>query len=536
MSQTERERPATPSDPARPARAEPVAGASAARLKGVGRGSTVNLVGAAVMALTTFVMTVVVTRGLDRTQAGIFFSATALFLLATSLGQLGSNTALVYFVARSREPDQAHRIHAYVRTALRAVLMAAVVMSAALLVLAVPVARLVAPDNAEEVATYLRVLALFIPFAGFENVVLAATRGLGSMRHTVVIEQIARTLVQLALVAASVWLLQGAGLGWAWAIGYVPAALLAGRAWRRMSRQVGVVVTGERGGADALRRDYWRFAIPRALASVGQQAIQRLDILLIAGLSGPVAAAIYTASTRFLVAGQMVNRAISTAVQPRLSEMLARGDREATNHLYRVSTGWLTLLTWPVFLSLVVYGERLMAVFGKGYDAGGLVLDILSVSMLWAMACGMVDMVLNMAGRTSWNLVNVAIAFALNIGLDLWLIPRHSYVGAAIGWAVAIVASNTLALTQVAVSMRLHPFGRTTILSLGLPVLAFLVLPLGLHTLLGHSPGAVLLGLAVSGVVYVGMLWWARGRLELMALLSHRRAPGRARRAEGGGA
>ncbi len=69
----------------------------------------------------------------------------------------------------------------------------------------------------------------------------------------------------------------------------------------------------------------------------------------------------------------------------------------------------------------------------------------------------MVDMVLNMAGRTSWNLINVLLAVGVNLGLDLRLIPTQGILGAAIGWAAAIVVTNSLAVTQIAVAMRLHP-------------------------------------------------------------------------------
>ena len=69
--------------------------------------------------------------------------------------------------------------------------------------------------------------------------------------------------------------------------------------------------------------------------------------------------------------------------------------------------------------------------------------------MLVATGCGMVDMVLAMAGRTSWNLVNVLVALAVTIGLDVLLIPRLGALGAAIGLACAMVANNLLPLIQV---------------------------------------------------------------------------------------
>ena len=94
-------------------------GGSRADLNRLGRGSAANLVGAGVAALTTFALTVVVTRGVSKQDAGLFFAASSLFILASTLGQLGTPTGLVYFLSRNRVWGTPERIPAYVRTAVR---------------------------------------------------------------------------------------------------------------------------------------------------------------------------------------------------------------------------------------------------------------------------------------------------------------------------------------------------------------------------------------------------------------------------------
>ena len=97
----------------------PVAPAGSRALSSLARGSTANLVGAIVTAITTFAGTIVVTRGLSQANAGVFFSMTSLFLLATITGQLGTGTGLVYFLSRCRALNTPHLISGYVRAALR---------------------------------------------------------------------------------------------------------------------------------------------------------------------------------------------------------------------------------------------------------------------------------------------------------------------------------------------------------------------------------------------------------------------------------
>jgi len=62
-------------------------------------------------------------------------------------------------------------------------------------------------------------------------------------------------------------------------------------------------------------------------------------------------------------------------------------------------------------------------------------------------------MLLNMAGRTSWTLINSIVALVVMVGVDLLLVPPLGVPGAGIGWAVAILTNNLLPLTQLVVSM-----------------------------------------------------------------------------------
>ena len=63
-------------------------------------------------------MTIVVTAGLCPGAGRVFFSATSLFLLATTIGQLGTGTGLVYFLSRFRALETSALTRRYVRTAL----------------------------------------------------------------------------------------------------------------------------------------------------------------------------------------------------------------------------------------------------------------------------------------------------------------------------------------------------------------------------------------------------------------------------------
>ncbi len=501
---------------------QPATGQTArAQMHAVARGSAANLVGALVLAASTFLLTIVVTHGLDQASAGIVFSATSLFVIATSIGQLGTVAALVYFIARARTLGTPEHVPVYYKVARTPVLLTTLVLAAALLVLAPVIGRAIAPEHTAQATGCIRVVALFIPVACAEMVTLAATRGFGTMRPTVVAEQLVRPALQVLLVTAVLsW---GAGpvpVALMWVVGYGVAAVMALRSWRSLVRGTAPASRTAIPVGEPFRpaRTFWRFAAPRALASAAQTGIQRVDIVIVAALAGPAQAALYTAATRFLVLGQMGGNSISNAVQPRLAAALGREDYTEARHYYSTATAWVLLVSWPVYLFFLNFGEVVLQVFGSSYAEGADVLAVLACAMLFATACGMVDVVLLMAGKSTWNLYNVLVALVIQVSLDFLLVPKIGIMGAAVGWAAAIVANNMLPLLQVLLSLRLHPFSRAGATAMLLAAACFGVLGAGIRLVLGTDLISAAVALLLGGCLFLVGLRLLRGPLELAML------------------
>ena len=494
--------------------------------RGVARGGLANMIGSALAGGTGVVVTWVVARSLGAEQAGAFFAATAAFVLVGGLAKLGTQTGLVYWPARLRATGRDHLLGACLRTALTPVLVLSLVLAVAMWSGAPAIARLTAGDSPHVLAghiTALRVLAAFLPLQALTDALLTATRGYRAMRPTVTLDRLLRSTLQFqcdgAAGAATLWTTATLpAFAFAWAVPYLPVVILAAVALRRTYR------AGRPAGARThrrerreLRRDFWRFTGPRALASVAQLALQRVDVLLVAALGGLAAAAIYAVAGRFVVLIQFANQGISQSVQPRLAEALAVGDRDTANHLYRTATGWLILVTWPVNFLVILFAPLYLGLFGAGYRDGTGVVVVLACAMLVATGCGMVDMVLAMAGRTSLNLVNVLVALGVTVGLDLLLIPRYGALGAAIGLACAMVANNVLPLIQVGRAAGLHPFGRGTLAAAGLSVACFGALPRLVTALTGPGPTGLSLAVALAVPAFGAGAWLLRGPLGLNA-------------------
>jgi O-antigen/teichoic acid export membrane protein len=488
--------------------------ANGRELAGVGRGSRLGLLGAGFSALANFALVLVVTHGFGRHDAGLFFAATAAFLVLQMLCKIGTDTALVYFIARLRALGETDQIGAHLRVALAPVVLLAVGLGAISFGLSHWLAHAVFGSGASR---QLQVLAIAVPFAVVYDVCLAATRGFGTVTPYILLERLLRPGLQLVFLIAVVAFGGSATmLATAWAGPFLLLLPVVIALLLRLLRSEGIAAAAPKSG---LRRAFWSFSATRGVTGLAQALLQRLDVVLVVALLGPTDAAIYAAASRFLVLGQLGNQAISAPVEPRLAGLLARRNLRGALEIYRLSTSWLVIISWPLFLVAAIYSPTIMRIFGPGYTSGWPVVLTLCLCMLPASAVGLVDVVLVMAGRTSWNLWNTLAALVINVSLDLLLIPHLGLVGAAIGWGAAVLATNLVPLAQIHHLLRLQPFGRSVGSAILLSLAAFAVVPGLVRLVLGGGFPSLVIALLLAAPLYLYLLHRERGALQLHLLL-----------------
>lgn len=522
-----------------------------------------------VAAVGGVLFTLAVARSYRPDLAGTFFASTAFFLIVSSLAQLGTDVGLVRYVSAHAATGQRHRLGETLRIALIPVI--------ALSSLCAVVMWLVAPALAdwigragviEDTITVLRALVPFVPITAAYGALLAATRGRGSMKYTVMIDSVLRTVAQPILFLITVWI--GLGPGWgavAWATPYVIGVVVASIVlWREaqqakrlheeaqlsvaeqtaaMTSEVGIsgledgvetLPSGDQVDVEPLEvpghglwRDFWAFTAARAVAGTVVMVWKRFDVLLVAALSGPADAAIYTAATRFLVVGNLGIMAVQMTVSPQLGKLFAQRDLPGARAVYRTATLWTMTFTWPLYITTAAAVGLIIPIFGSEYDAGTSSVVVLSAAMLVATACGSVDAVLLMSGRSLLSLGNAVVTLAANVILDIILIPRLGILGAAIGWALSIAIRNLLALAQINALMKMWPFTRWSGV-VGCAALAcFAVLP-GILTIIDAPNVWIILALLLGAGAYLGFGYLFRRQLQLDTFIgSARRRGGRGR-------
>lgn len=496
-----------------------------ADLRRLARGSSWNLAGSVVSAVVHLMLPIIITHRLSSDGAGAFFSVTALFAILMSVGTIGADTGVLWALPRAKALERRREIPTLLRIAAVPVTVVSVVAAAAVVMVAPNIADIVAGGSSTERQDFvssLYVLAFSLPLVAVYVIIVSTSRGLGSIKPLVYIDKIGRNTMQTALVGFVLLVTPSLLLAVvAWIAPYAAAVVVMGITVYRLVR------LNTRGGASSTPRplrevakEFWGFSAPRAMSRVFSVALQRFDVLLVGSMRGLNEAAVYAAASRFLLLGLMFVQAIQQVMAPRISEFLARRDIRRAQAIYETTTAWLILISWPIYLTSASFAPFLVQVFGSGYSRGSTVVTILCLSMLVATACGPVDTVLLMGGRSRWSLLNTGSALAINVSVDLLLIPRYGITGAALGWTAGIVANNLVPLYQVHRFLSMHPFGVASIRAAFITTACFGGWGLLSRIVVGATLMGCVLAMVIGLVSYVLCLRWQHRALSLDALVS----------------
>jgi O-antigen/teichoic acid export membrane protein len=175
---------------------------------------------------------------------------------------------------------------------------------------------------------------------------------------------------------------------------------------------------------------------------------------------------------------------------------------------------WTMTFAWPLYIVTGAAIGLVIPVFGADYAAGSKVTIILSAAMLVATACGGVDAVLLMSGRSWLSLGNAAVTLTVNLTLDLLLIPKYGILGAAIGHATSLALRNILALAQINRLMGMWAFTRQSAQIAVVSIACFGIVP-AILTVADTAEVWLVLSLLAGAVAYATWAWKNRTLLEL---------------------
>lgn len=173
----------------------------------------------------------------------------------------------------------------------------------------------------------------------------------------------------------------------------------------------------------------------------------QLNSIMLGFMSGDTAVGLFTAASKLSHMLLSIGSALGTAMLPRMSNLIANGEKEHFVQMYRKSMRFMVGIALPLMIGLIVTAPILINLFaGETYKDAVLTLQILApIIVMISMSNVTGIQTLYPMGKVNIVILSTGIGAVVNFMLNLWLIPIYAQDGAAV--------STSIAETAVTVSM-----------------------------------------------------------------------------------
>ncbi|RUX91744.1 lipopolysaccharide biosynthesis protein, partial [Mesorhizobium sp. M2A.F.Ca.ET.040.01.1.1] len=162
------------------------------------------------------------------------------------------------------------------------------------------------------------------------------------------------------------------------------------------------------------------------------------DVLMVGAYLPPNDVAVYFATVKTLALVHFVYFAVKAGVAQRYAQF-THGEPDRLAAFARETVSWTFWPSLLMALLVLALGEPMLVLFGPEFTAGYPLLFLLVLGVVARAAVGPCESLLTMSGNQNICAAVYAMTLALNIGLNVLLIPLFGLWGAAMATSLAMV-------------------------------------------------------------------------------------------------
>ena len=412
-------------------------------IRTLAKGGSVLFVGIVLELGISFLATLIIARVLGRVGFGAVSLGRVTMTMISTVLLLGLDTGVGRYLPRQ---DTDYYRRGVLVSAIQLVLPLSIIGGLSLFLAAPFLASAVFDDPS--LVPILEVFGVAVPFAAVMKLAIGTVQGSQKALPKVLVRNVSQPVARFLAIAVVLALVTGAGrvvgIAWAYVFAYVVAAVVGVYFIGRLTPLFG----GE--SYSPMRRELLSFSAPLALTMAMSILLSDLDTVMLGAFGTTGSVGVYNVVYPLAELLIVVLSSFGFVFMPVLSELDAEGARAEMRRVYQVIAKWVFVATFPVFSLFVIFpGTVIGLTFGPAYVGGSLALSVLAVGFFVHATAGLNVNALTAIGRTRVVLYDNVFATVLNAGLNLLLIPRYSFLGAAVTTTVSYLALNLLYSTQL---------------------------------------------------------------------------------------
>jgi len=411
-------------------------------------------VGARILAIFLgFVINIIIARVYGAEALGVFTFVESTLILVTVFTLVGTNTSILRLIPEHMIKYSASSAYCVYNKILKMIFLISASVFIVFFVFSDSIAERILLKN--NLAYYLTLLALFIPFKSLLLYNTQALRGLELIKEFAVIIVLPHIL-HICLLVCLTFIINEKDLPVLTFLSSVAITSIAGWGIMNTSFKKRLNVT------DIIHDErvskIFSISLPMLMTSATTYVIGQTGVIFLTIFRSETEVGYYGVAVKMATVTSFILASVNSVIAPKFSELFHSEKIEELLYIAKKSTKLIFWLTLPISVTLLLFGRHALSLFfGADFIAAYPALAVLLFGQFFNSISGSTMLFMNMTNRQVLMRNIIIIAAILQISLSFFLIPKMGTLGAAIATSASLVFWNLVTLAYLK-----HTYGKTT--------------------------------------------------------------------------
>ena len=418
-------------------------------LKLIVKSSMIVFIGLFLSKLLTYIYKIIIARYYGPEVYGIFSLAFMIVTLFVAFSSFGFADGLVRYISLFRGKKDINKIKYFLKESLIITIISGIISGIILFLLSEFIA--VTLFHNSNLIIFLKIFAFLVPFYMLANIFLGVLLGYERVSDYSFISNIFQNLAKVVLIIIFIFIgLKNEAIIFSYFIGVFSMFLIGYYICKYKLPEIFVKSDLNDKEKIKLKREFFSYSWPVLFLSVINFIFSWTDSFLIAYYKDVFSVGLYNAAFSIAALMGFVPELFRQIFLPLITKEYSKKNFEVIKQLSKQSAKWIFMLNLPVFLILFLFpGAIINILFGPDFISSYNVLRILAVAGIFSSFALLLTNMILMTGRSKIILWNLLVFSALNIILNVMLIPTMGINGAALATTISIILMNLILFIEV---------------------------------------------------------------------------------------
>ena len=408
-------------------------------IKKVAKGAVYIFVGMFIANIFSYAIKIILARYLGPADYGLLSLALSIFIILTGIGLFGLDVSIMRYVSYYRGKKDKTKVKSSIFSVIKMLTVTSLILAGLLFLFSDKISILF--FNKPELSFLLKIFSICIPFSIFTTVFVSILSGFHKVKYKALIEYAGKNI--FLFISLVIFLFFGyklTGVLYSYLISYllifsISTITIISILNKYLDKKLKTI---------PMSKEILLFSWPLLLMMTVSTMLAWSSNIFLGIFLESSDIGIYNAA---LTTGMLLNIvfiSVGYIFLPVASELFSRSKTKFIS-LFRTASRWQFSLMLPLFMFVMFFSEGIINImFGKEYASASLPLVILAFGYLVSSLMGSTGGTLVSIGKTKQSLAAILIGAAINIILNLTLIPLYGIVGAAIATAASLIVLSTV--------------------------------------------------------------------------------------------